>query len=255
MNAPDLSSRRVLITGASTGIGAAAAIAFANAGAHVAVHYNASREQAEAVVARVREAGVGAHLVQGDVRKSGVVRRIVEEAADKLGGLDVLVNNAGGLVKRVPVADIDDAFFDEIVDLNVRSMVMACSAAVPIMRRGKRGNIINVTSIAARVGGGPGAAMYASSKGFVSTFTHGLARELAPDNIRVNAVSPGVILTPFHERYSTPALLESMRATVPMGRLGTADECAGTFLYLASDAMSGYVTGQVVEVNGGQLMP
>ena len=145
--------------------------------------------------------------------------------------------------------------FDEIVNLNVRSMVAACSAAVPHLRKTKRGNIINVTSIAARVGGGPGAALYASAKAFVSTFTRGLARELAGENIRVNAVSPGVILTPFHERYSTPQLLESMRATVPMARLGAADECAGTFIYLASDALSSYVTGQVVEVNGGQLMP
>jgi 3-oxoacyl-[acyl-carrier protein] reductase len=253
--APDLAGKRVLITGASTGIGAAAAQAFAAVGCRVAVHYNASRDKAEAVAATIRAAGGEAHLVHGDVRSSAVVRGIVEDAAAKLGGLDILVNNAGGLVRRVPVAEIDDAIFDEIVDLNVRSVVAACSAAVPHMRKAGHGNIINVTSIAGRNGGGPGAALYASSKGFVSTFTHGLARELAGDRIRVNAVSPGVITTPFHERYSTPQLLESMRASVPMGRLGTAEECAGTFVYLASDALSGYVTGQIVEVNGGQLMP
>jgi 3-oxoacyl-[acyl-carrier protein] reductase len=252
---PDLEGKRVLVTGASTGIGAAAAQTFATAGCRVVVHYNSSRNEAEAVVAKIRGAGGEAHIVQGDVRTGAAARRVVEEAVDKLGGLDVLINNAGGLVKRVPVAEIDDAIFDEIVNLNVRSTVAACSAAVPHMRKAKRGNIINVTSIAARVGGGPGAALYASSKGFVSTFTRGLARELADENIRVNAVSPGVILTPFHERYSTPQLLESMCATVPMGRLGVADECAGTFIYLASDALSGYVTGQIVEVNGGQLMP
>ena len=252
---PDLAGKRVLVTGASTGIGAAAAQTFATAGCRVIVHYNASRDEAEAVVAKIRNAGGEAHVVQGDVRTATAARRIVEEAADKLGGLDVLVNNAGGLVKRVPVAEIDDAIFDEIVNLNVRSMVAACSAAVPHMRKAKRGNIVNVTSIAARHGGGPGAALYASSKGFVSTFTRGLARELAGESIRVNAVSPGVILTPFHERYSTPQMLETMRATVPMARLGFAEECAGTFIYLASDALSGYVTGQIVEVNGGQLMP
>jgi 3-oxoacyl-[acyl-carrier protein] reductase len=252
---PDLAGKRVLITGASTGIGAAAAQAFAVAGSRLVVHYNASRDQAEAVQAKVRAAGSEAHLVQGDVRTGAAARRVVDEAADRLGGLDILVNNAGGLVKRVPVAEIDDAIFDEIVNLNVRSMVAACSAAVPHLRKSKRGNIINVTSIAARHGGGPGAALYASAKGFVSTFTRGLARELAGESIRVNAVSPGVILTPFHERYSTPQMLESMRATVPMARLGLADECAGTFIYLASDALSGYVTGQIVEVNGGQLMP
>lgn len=252
---PDLHDKRVLVTGASTGIGAAAAAAFAGAGCRVVVHYNASRDKAEDVAAGIRERGGEVHLVQGDVRSSAEVRRIVDESVRALGGLDVLVNNAGGLVKRVPVAEIDDAFFDEIVDLNVRSVVAACSAAVPHMRKGGQGNIINVSSIAARVGGGPGAAMYSSTKAFVSTFTRGLARELAQERIRVNAVAPGVITTPFHERYSTPALLEAMRATIPMGRLGTADECAGTFLYLASDALSGYVTGQVVEVNGGQLMP
>src|SRR5687768_2166967 len=253
--APDLQGKRVLVTGASTGIGAAAAAAFAAAGSRVAVHYNASEAEAKKVAAKIALDGGEAHLVRGDVRKSSNARRVVDEAADKLGGLDILVNNAGGLVKRVPVAEIDDAIFDEIVNLNVRSLVSACSAAVPHMRRAKRGNIINVTSIAARVGGGPGAALYASSKAFVSTFTRGLARELAGENIRVNGVSPGVIKTPFHERYSTPQLLETMRGTVPMARLGEADECAGTFLYLASDALSGYVTGQIVEVNGGQLMP
>jgi 3-oxoacyl-[acyl-carrier protein] reductase len=253
--APDLAGKRVLVTGASTGIGAAAAQAFAAAGCRVVVHFNASKAAAEAVSAGIKRLGGDAHLVQGDVRTSAVARRVVDESADKLGGLDVLVNNAGGLVKRVPVAEIDDSIFDEIVDLNVRSLVAACAAAVPHMRKAKRGNIINVTSIAARLGGGPGAALYASSKAFVSTFTRGLARELAPDSIRVNAVSPGVILTPFHERYSTPQMLETMRATVPMARLGAADECAGTFVYLASDALSGYVTGQVLEINGGQLMP
>ena len=253
--APDLAGKRVLITGASTGIGAAAAQAFAAAGCRVVVHFNASRDAAEGVAKKIREVGAQVHLVQGDVRTSAVAKRVVNEAVEKLGGLDVLVNNAGGLVKRVPVAEIDDAIFDDIVNLNVRSLVAACVAAVPHMRKAKRGNIINVTSIAARHGGGPGSALYASAKGFVSTFTRGLARELAGENIRVNGVSPGVIKTPFHERYSTPQLLETMRGTVPMARLGEADECAGTFLYLASDALSGYVTGQIVEVNGGQLMP
>jgi 3-oxoacyl-[acyl-carrier protein] reductase len=180
---------------------------------------------------------------------------VVARAAEHFGGLDILVNNAGGLVRSVPVAEIDDVFFDEVMDLNVRSLVAACSAAAPIMRRAGRGNIINVTSVAARTGGGSGAVMYAAAKGFVSTFTHGLAKELVKDNIRVNAVSPGVIATPFHERYSTPAMLEAMRATIPMGRIGTAEECAGAFLYLASDQLSGFVTGQVIEVNGGQMMP
>ena len=128
--------------------------------------------------------------------------------------------------------------------LNVIQVAMFMHAVIPIMRRQSSGNVINVSSIAARHGGGSGAIIYAGAKGFISTATHGWAKEVAGDNIRVNAVSPGVITTPFHERYSTPEQLKAMQATVPMNRLGTADECAGTFIYLASDQMSSYVPGR-----------
>ena len=253
--AADLAGKSVLITGASTGIGAAAARAFARAGCRVAIHYNASLNRAEEVAADVRFNGAEAFLVGGDLRASDKAREVVAATAERFGGLDILINNAGGLVKRTPIAEVDDGFFDEVMNLNVRSLVAACVAAVPHMRKAGRGNIINVTSIAARHGGGPGSVMYASAKAFVSTFTRGLAKEVVKDNIRVNAVSPGVIATPFHERYSTPAMMESMRATIPMQRVGTPEECAGSFLFLASDELSGYVTGQILEVNGGQLMP
>jgi 3-oxoacyl-[acyl-carrier protein] reductase len=122
-------------------------------------------------------------------------------------------------------------------------------------KQGTGGSIINVTSIAARHGGGPGAVLYAAAKGFVSTMTRGHAKELVKDRIRVNAVAPGVIMTPFHERFSTPQMLEGFKATIPMNRIGMPDECAGAFLFLASEKMSGYMTGQILEVNGGQYMP
>ncbi len=254
--ATDLKGKVVLITGASTGIGAAAAQAFAAVGAKVAVHYNASREPAQQVVAGIQAAGGQAALVGGDVMVEADIRRIVAETLSAFGGrIDVLVNNAGGMLGRVKIEDYTQEHIQRVMMLNCTQVALFMREVVPVMRRQKSGNIINVTSIAARHGGGGGAILYAGAKGFVSTVTRGWAKELVGDNIRVNAVSPGVITTPFHERYSTADQLKAMQATVPMNRLGSADECAGTFLYLASDAMSGYVTGQIIEVNGGQLMP
>ena len=251
----DLKGKVVLITGASTGIGAAAAVAFARCGSRVVVHYNESLAPAEAVVAAIRASGGEAALVRGDVTQPDAVERVVAEAAAAFGRIDVLINNAGGLVARTRIEDYTPDFLDRVLRLNVTQVALFMRAIVPVMRRQGSGNIINVSSIAARNGGGNGAVIYAAAKGFVSTATRGWAKELAGDRIRVNAVSPGVITTPFHERYSTPEQLKSMQATIPLNRLGTADECAGTFLYLASDTMSGYVTGQVLEVNGGQYMP
>ena len=183
------------------------------------------------------------------------VKRIAAEARDAYGRIDVLINNAGGLIGRTRVEDYTEAYVNRVLALNVTQVALFMHEIVPVMRAQKKGNVINVTSIAARHGGGAGAIIYAGAKGFISTATRGWAKELVGDGIRVNAVSPGVITTPFHERYTTAEQLKAMQATIPMNRLGTADECAGTFVYLASDAMSGYVTGQVIEVNGGQYMP
>jgi len=253
--ATDLKNKVVLITGASTGIGAAAARAFAEQGSKVVVHYNASKDAADKVAREVKAAGGEALLVGGDVTKSANVKRIVADALAGFGRIDVLVNNAGGLVQRTKIEDYTEAFLHQVLDLNVIQVAMFMHEVVPAMRKQGGGNIINVSSIAARQGGGGGAIVYAGAKGFISTATKGWAKELVGDKIRVNAVSPGVITTPFHERYSTAEQLKAMQATIPMNRLGTAEECAGTFIYLASDAMSGYVTGQVIEVNGGQYMP
>lgn len=252
---PDLAGKVVLVTGASTGIGAAAAEAFARAGASVMVHYNESREAAEAVVAGIAAAGGSAAAVQGDVAEPGVPARLVAETAARFGRIDVLINNAGAMLGRVALPALTDEHYHRVMNLNALSVVAMTREVQPVMKAGGGGAIVNVTSIAARNGGGGGAVLYAASKGFVSTFTKGISKELWADGIRVNAVAPGVIMTPFHERWSNAQQIEAMRQTVPMGRVGTPQDCVGAFLFLASDTLSGYMIGQIIEVNGGQYMP
>ena len=243
---PDLKSKVVLVTGASTGIGAATAKGFAANGARVMVHYNASKAEAGAVVAEIIAAGGEAALVQGDISDRSVPARIVADTVKHFGRIDVLINNAGGMLGRKWLGEMDDAHYDRVMDLNVWSVVAFMREVAPLMKAQGGGNIINVSSIAARHGGGGGSVLYASAKGFVSTFTKGMAKELIGANIRVNAVSPGTISTPFHERYSTAEQLEAGRKTIPQGRLGIAEDCVGTFLFLASDSLSGYLVGQVI---------
>lgn len=256
---PDLSGKAVLITGASTGIGAALARAFAAQGAKVGLHYNASADAANALAEEITAAGGSVMLTRGDARSSAEIIRVVGEAASAFGRLDGLINNAGGMVKRIPYEDATDADYDEIMDLNARSVITASRAAIPHLKAAAKetggGFIVNTTSIAARNGASGGAGLYGSSKAFVSNVTRGMAKELIAHGIRVNAVAPGVITTPFHERYSTQKQLETMLATVPQGRLGVAEDCVGAYLFLASAVLSGYIIGQTIEVNGGQLMP
>lgn len=245
----DLKGKRVLVTGSSRGIGAAAARAFAAAGAKVVLHAHASVGPAEALAHEIGAAGV----LKGDFSHMEEVKRVVEEAIAMLGGLDVLVNNAGTMVARATVDKVSDELIDNIFDLNARSAVFATQTALAALKASK-GCIINTVSVAARNGGSVGAGIYGASKGFLSTYTRGLATELAPFGIRVNAVAPGVIMTDFHRRYTTPERLEQIAKSLPLGRLGTDEDCAGAYLFLAAPSLSAYVTGQVIEVNGGQLM-
>jgi 3-oxoacyl-[acyl-carrier protein] reductase len=251
----DLREKVCLVTGASTGIGAAVARALGGHGASVAVHYHRSADQAERVVKDIHAGGGRAVPLQGDVGDPAVAGRLVADTVAAFGRLDVLINNAGGPQRRCEFVDTSDAFYDELMNLNFRSVFATCRAAVPGFRRQGSGTIINTTSVAARHGGGPGALVYAAAKAAVSNLTRGLARELAPHRIRVNAISPGVVLTPIHERLSPPAIMEAFVRQVPMGRAAAAEECVGAFLFLASERLSSYITGQVLEVNGGQFMP
>jgi 3-oxoacyl-[acyl-carrier protein] reductase len=251
---PDLAGKAVLITGASSGIGAALACAFAEQGSKVAVHFASSERKASRVCGDIARAGGKVFPVQGDLTQTADVERVVARTVENFGHLDGLIANAGLMLGRVPTLEASDEQFQNVLALNAWSNFAVSRAAVPHLKKQGGGFIIHTTSIAARNGGGGGAVLYAAAKGFVSTFMRGQAKELIAEGVRVNAVAPGVIDTPFHERYSTPEQMEAMRKSVPIGRIGTPADCVGAYLYLASEMLSGYVVGQVIEVNGGQLM-
>ena len=187
------------------------------------------------------------------MRRSEEIHALVDRAAGELGPIDILVNNAGSLVARYGILEVTEERVNEIVSLNFTSAVLTSQAVAASMIERRRGAIVNVVSIAGHNGGGPGAGVYAASKAALTAFTKSLAKELAPSGIRVNAVSPGVIDTPFHEVFSTPEMIQNFVKMIPLGRVGTAAECATVIAFLASDAAS-YVVGETIEINGGQLM-
>ena len=246
----DMSGKVALITGAYSGIGAATAKVFADLGAKVAVGYFGNEKGA----AEVRDSiGAGAIAIKADVRRAADIRMMVERTTAELGPIDILVNNAGSLVKRYLLRDLTEEGWDHIMDLNLKSAALCTKAVVPQMIERRSGTIVNIVSIAGRNGGGPGAGPYAAAKAGLIALTKSMARELAPHGIRVNAVSPGVIDTPFHEAFSTPEMIANFVKQIPLGRVGTPMECATAIAFLASGA-AGYIVGQTLEVNGGQLM-
>ena len=249
----DLAGKTALITGGSSGIGAATAIVFADLGAKVAIGYGRNRAGAEDVCRTIEAAGRLAMSVQADVRRAGEIQSLVAQVTEAMGPLDILVNNAGSLVERQTIVNVTEERLDDVLALNLKSAVLCSQTVAATMMERRRGAIVNVVSIAGRNGGGPGAGVYAAAKGGLITFTKSLAKEMAPFGVRVNAVSPGVIDTPFHEAFSTPELLRNFVATIPLGRLGTPMECATAIAFLASDAAS-FIVGETLEVNGGQLM-
>lgn len=246
-------SHVTLVTGASLGIGAATAREFARRGSTVAVHFNSSEREALEVVRSIEALSGVAASFQADVSRIDQCRRLVERVLSRFGRIDALVNNAGSLVDRRALAEIDREFWGRVMDLNLASVLWLTQAVARDMRKRGAGAVINLGSIAGHNGGGPGAILYATAKAGVTGMTKGLAKELIADGIRVNAVNPGVILTPFHERFSSADRMSDMVAHIPQGRAGEACEVAGVIAFLASEAAS-HVVGESIEVNGGMLM-
>jgi 3-oxoacyl-[acyl-carrier protein] reductase len=246
--------KTALVTGASRGIGSATAIALAKAGvSRVVIHYSTYEKGARDTAAAVRAAGAAADLIQADLATTDGITSFLKQLSEQAPEVDILINNAGSLVKRSTLVEYPESLYDTIMNLNVKSVWFISKAVVPHMAAKGHGVIVNLSSIAARTGGGPGATMYAAAKAAVSGITRGMAKELAPKGIRVNAVSPGTVDNHFHEVFSTREILDSVVKMTPAGRLASNDDIADAILYLCSDR-AGYVFGQTIELNGGMFM-
>lgn len=243
----------VLVTGASSGIGAATATLFGKCGARVALGFHHNERAAEATRDGIRQSGGIACSIRANVENPAEINSLIDETVSLLGPIDILVNNAGSLVERAALMTQSVDSWDSVMHLNLRSVFLLSQIVGNSMIERKVGSIVNIGSIAARNGGGPGSGAYSAAKAGVITLTKSLAKELAPHGIRVNCVNPGVIDTPFHEMFSTPESMRNFAKMIPLGRVGNAMECAKVIVFIASDAAS-YIVGESIEINGGQLM-
>ena len=244
----ELKGKVALVTGGGRDIGRATALELAASGAAVAINYLGSEDRAHALAKEIAGSGGKAIAVKADVTNAAQVSAMMQQITDELGRIDILVNNAGGLLARKKLDEMDEKFMDDVIAINFKSVLLVTKAALEHMNDG--GAIINLASLAAHDGGGPGAMVYAACKGAVLTFTRGLSKELAARKIRVNCVSPGLINTTFHDTFTKPEGRAATVARTTVGREGDARDVANAIVFLASDASS-YINGESIEINGG----
>ena len=244
-----LKDKVAIVTGGGRDIGKSVSLQLAAEGARVAVNYRSDAGAARATVAEIEAAGGTAILVQADVTRPEQVSRLVDETTAAFGQrVDVLVNVAGGMVARKSLAEMDEAFFDQVMELNLKSAFLVTKAVLPHLGEGS--TIVNLSSLAGRDGGGPGASIYATAKGALMTFTRSLAKELGPRGIRVNALCPGLIGTSFHDTFSKPEGRKAVAGNTPLRREGHPDEVASAVVFLASGDSS-FLTGVNMDITGG----
>jgi 3-oxoacyl-[acyl-carrier protein] reductase len=246
-----LAGKNVLITAGAQGIGEAITKHFIAQGANVAIHYFSSADKANELVELAKNKELKAVAVKGDLTKDEDANHLIEETINALGGLDILINNAGSLVARNLLEDMPTDFWHKVMDINLTSMMLVTRAAEPYLSKNTNSSIVNLASLAGRKGGHPGSLAYATSKGAILTFTRALATEYGAKGIRVNAVAPGLILgTLFHDTHTTKESAANTIAGIPIERAGNPDDVARAVLYLASE-FDGFITGATLDINGG----
>jgi len=251
MNDKKLVGKNILVTAGAQGIGESITKHFIDNGAHVAIHYFSSADTANQLVEYATSKGQKAIAIAGDLTKEADAKTVVEKTIEALGGLDILINNAGSLVARKMLGEMEAEFWHKVMDINMTSMMFVTKAAVPHLAKNNNSSIVNLASLAGRKGGHPGSLVYATSKGAILTFTRALSTELGPQGTRVNAVAPGLILgTSFHNTHTTKESAAETTAGIPIQRAGNAADVARAVLFLASE-YDGFITGATLDINGG----